>query len=103
MKVDSAQYALVPRVPPARPIPAQTNSLYVDEEDFKKTSRQTGNLSEYPKVEFPQSLRDVLDGISSPGLNIDRYAQTPAIDTYSRAGKDRGFKTYVGWLIDIIV
>ena len=103
MKVDSAQYALVPRISPIRAIPPRTNSLYIDEEDFKRIRKELGNSSRYPKVELPLSFREDLDRISSPGLNMDPYSQTPAIDTYSRAGKDRGFKTYVGWLIDIIV
>ena len=103
MKVDSAQYALVPRVSPIRAIPPRTNSLYVDEEDFKKIGEEFRYSSQCPKVELALCFRDDLDRISSPGLNIGRYSQTPAIDTYSRAGKDRGFKTYVGWLIDTIV
>jgi hypothetical protein len=103
MKVESAQYAVVQMVPPARAIPPRTKSLYVDEEDFKKIRKEFGHSSQYPKVELALCFRDDLDRISSPGLNIGRYSQTPAIDTYSRVGKDRGFRTYVGWLIDTIV
>jgi hypothetical protein len=103
MKVDSAQYALVLRVPPGRTGPPSTSSLYIDEEDFEKIGKEFGLSSLYPKVGLALSFREHLNRINSPDLNVGRHLQTPAIDTYSRVNKHRGFRTYVGWLIDTVV
>ena len=103
MNVDSAQYALVLRVPPGRTGPPNTSSLYIDEEDFEKIGKKFGLSSQYTEVGLALSFSEHLNRINSSDLNVRRHLQTPAIDTYSRVDKDRGFKTYVGWLIDTVV
>lgn len=101
MKIAPVDYMPVSKVPSDTTNKDQTGPLYLDEEEYRKIKKKPGSTEPLSMTVY--RLDDFSHIFNSYQLKFDSYKETHLARRYAGTNKDRGFKTFVGWLVDTLV
>ena len=98
MNIAPVDYMPVKQTPPANTKKDQTGTLYLDDEKLKKVKKESGCIGYFSMTAFR------LSGISPTHKFIPpnpvNYIKSYVAESYDGHKEDRGFKTFVGRIVD---
>jgi len=101
MKIAPVDYMPVSRIPSDTAKKDQTDSLYLDEEDFKKVKKESGCDGCFSMTEF--RLYGYRPPFNFNPFNLNNYPISHVALSYDdNHNEDRGFKTLLGWIVDTL-
>ena len=101
MKIDPVDYIPIPKAPSDIFKKDQTITIYVDEKELKKVKKESGCAECFPMVEFQRS--GFKPTINYNPLNIDNYLKPLVAGSYHDHNVKRGFKTFLGMIVDTLI
>ena len=101
MKIAPVDYMPVSRIPSDIAKKDQKDSLYLDEEEFRKVKKESGCTGCFSMIEFR------LDGYRSffnfTPFNLSSHSMSHVALSYNdNHDKEKGFKTLLGWIVDTL-
>jgi len=101
MKIAPVDYMPVSRIPSDIAKKDQKDSLYLDEEEFKKVKKESGCAGCFSMTEFR------LDGYRSffdfTPFSLSNHPMAHVTLSYNENHNNaRGFKTLLGWIVDTL-
>jgi hypothetical protein len=100
MNIAPVDYMPVKHTPPANTKKDQTGSLYLDGEKLKRVKKESGCIEYFSMTAFRLSGISPTHKFISP--NPVSYIKAYVTDSYDGHIVDRGFKTFVGRIVDAV-
>ena len=102
MKIAPVYTMPVSRIPSNIGIKDHKDSLFLDEEAFKKVKKGSGCAESVSMTEI--RLCGCRPSFKFSSINLDNYAISRVVRSYGENhNKNRGFKTLLEWIVDTLV
>jgi hypothetical protein len=101
MQINSVDYIPIQRIPSDVTKRDQKGSLYLDEDELKKVSKESGQPGYFTTTEF--RLTGVESAFNNEIPKFGNFPYSAVARKYDGQSRECGFKTFIGWIVDTVV